>query len=105
MLYTIKLDTDKSFELQDITDRVSKLIIDNNVKSGICLLYCPHTTAGLTINENADPDVRRDLINAYKEIVPKINFKHAEGNSPSHLMSTLVGNSLNLIIDVTLDDL
>jgi secondary thiamine-phosphate synthase enzyme len=65
----------------------------------LCVLYVPHTTAGLIIQENADPAVKEDLLNSLEELVPKINFKHMEGNSDAHLKSTLVGKEKTLIIE------
>lgn len=86
-------------ELVDITDIVSKILQERSINSGLLFLYNPHTTAGLTINEGADPAVREDIINGLKHIVPqKLNYKHMEGNSPSHIMTLLTGSSL--IIEV-----
>ncbi|MBW2683530.1 MAG: YjbQ family protein [Deltaproteobacteria bacterium] len=74
------------------------IISKNSISSGICYLFNPHTTAGLTINEGADPDVCDDIIKGLLHIVPNLNYKHLEGNSPAHIMSSLVGTSL--VIDI-----
>lgn len=95
----ISISTASSMELVDITDIVSKILQERSINSGLLFLYNPHTTAGLTINEGADPAVREDIINGLKHIVPqKLNYKHMEGNSPSHIMTLLTGSSL--IIEV-----
>jgi secondary thiamine-phosphate synthase enzyme len=76
----------------DITSSINELI---QIKKGLCIVYCPHTTAGLTINEGADPSVRKDIIEVLKKIVPNnYNYKHAEGNSPAHIKASLMGSSL-----------
>jgi secondary thiamine-phosphate synthase enzyme len=84
----------------DITPRVTEEIEKSRVKSGICLVYAPHTTAAVTINENADPTVRRDILMALKKAVPdSLPYDHTEGNSPGHVKSSLVGASVSLIIE------
>lgn len=94
------IKTRKRVEAIDITDSVLNFVKDSNVKDGILFLYVPHTTAGITINENADPSVIDDILNKLNEIVPKIgNYKHIEGNSDSHIKSSIVGVSKNLIIE------
>jgi secondary thiamine-phosphate synthase enzyme len=80
----------------DITSEVTATIEDFD---GICHVYVPHTTAAVVINEHADPDVARDLIAAYEEMVPKIRFAHAEGNSDAHLLSTLLGGSVTVPVE------
>ena len=85
--------------LVDITSEVQKKITKTGIEEGICYLFNPHTTAGLTINEGADPDVRTDIIKGLKEIVPlNYPFKHMEGNSPSHIMASLMGASLTIMV-------
>jgi len=98
MLKEIKVTSTKRNELIEITSLVQKFISESKIISGICVLYTPHTTAGIIINENADPDVKTDLLNALKNLVPKIDFLHAEGNSDSHLKSLLCGKEKTLII-------
>ena len=97
MLKTIT--TNKRNELIDITSQIKEIISNSKIQSGICVLYTPHTTAGIIINENADPDVKTDLLNALEQMVPKIDFKHCEGNSDSHLKSLICGKGKTLIIE------
>jgi len=97
---TISIRTSKRNDLVDITDEVRRLVRESGVKEGICVLFCPHTTAGLTINENADPSVRLDISDHLSELVPERKiYKHLEGNADSHIKSVLVGQSLSLIIE------
>lgn len=87
------LDT-PAYGLVDITGRVQQAVRESGVTEGICVVYCPHTTAAITINENADPDVVHDLKLALADIFPdRPDFLHAEGNSAAHLKSTCVGAS------------
>ena len=85
-------------ELRDITSRVQEAVVQSGVQEGLCHLFVPHTTAGLTLNENWDPDVRADLVRALAALVPDVPYRHGEGNSPAHLMSTLVGASETLLV-------
>ncbi len=87
-------------ELVDITSSVAAQVTESGVTNGICYLHNPHTTAGLTINEGADPAVKDDIINGMKKIVPmSYPYKHLEGNSPSHIMASLMGCSLTVFIE------
>lgn len=87
-------------ELVDFTDKVQEIIRDQQLETGYCFLFNPHTTAGLTINEGADPDVRRDIISAFQRIVPmNLEYRHREGNSPSHVMASLMGCSLTVAVE------
>ena len=96
----ISLSTNKRIDLIDITDRVQAVVLKSKVKSGICFLFCPHTTAGLTINENADPSVQRDILNALNKLVPEgAHYSHSEGNADSHIKSSLFGSSLIIFIE------
>ncbi len=95
----ISLRTERKIQLVDITERVEKEISTRKWKDGVCHIYCPHTTAGLCINENADPDVRHDLERGYPELVPDVRFEHAEGNTPAHFLSTLLGPSLCVFVE------
>ena len=97
---TFSLSTASHMELVDITDRVQEIIREHEITTGFCYIFNPHTTAGLTINEGADPDVRLDIIDALQQIVP-MNFKyrHQEGNSASHVMASLMGSSLTIAIE------
>jgi secondary thiamine-phosphate synthase enzyme len=97
---TLPITTTAQMELVNITAELDKLLSRQPISSGILSLFNPHTTAGLTINEGADPDVCRDIITGLRHIVPgNLNYQHAEGNSPSHLMALLTGSSLTVHID------
>ena len=99
MFKELMITTKEKCELVDITTFVEGVVKDSRIKGGICVIYCPHTTAGLIINENADHAVKEDLLAALKEMVPKIKFKHEEGNSDAHLKSALVGKERTLIVE------
>lgn len=95
-----KITTTAKMELVNITTELNKVIKSQSISSGILYVFNPHTTAGLTINEGADPDVCRDIISGLKQIVPHdLNYRHIEGNSPSHLMALLTGSSLTIHIE------
>ncbi|MFT4343756.1 MAG: secondary thiamine-phosphate synthase enzyme YjbQ [Candidatus Woesearchaeota archaeon] len=91
--------TNKKEQIIDITKEVEEIISHENITEGICVLYCPHTTAGITINESADPDVKSDVLKSFKDIVKELNFDHVEGNSSSHVKTIMTGKSQTLIID------
>jgi secondary thiamine-phosphate synthase enzyme len=96
----IGLKTSNRAELIDITDKVQVIVNKSKVKSGMCFIFCPHTTAGLTINENADPSVRRDITNTLKNVVPEdMGYSHSEGNADSHIKSSLFGSSLSVFVE------
>ena len=82
----------------DITGQVRKIVAAGNVQNGLCQIFVPHTTAGVTINENADPDVVTDMLAALGKIVPDLHYRHSEGNSPAHVKSSLVGCSITVPI-------
>lgn len=87
-------------ELVDITSQVQSAVAEGGIGSGLCTVYCPHTTAGITINEGADPAVRRDLAGALQEMLPRgFPYRHQEGNSPSHLLATLAGSSATVFVE------
>lgn len=99
-MYELEINTTKRCQMIDITKRLHAIINDNNIKEGIMTIFVPHTTAGITINENGDPDVRKDIIHQLSEISPQSEaFKHFEGNSDAHVKSSLVGASTQIIID------
>ncbi len=86
-------------EMIDLTEQVQQAVGASGTVEGICFLFNPHTTAGLTINEGADRDVRRDILGGFGRIVPSdYPYLHEEGNSPAHLMTTLTGSSLTVFI-------
>lgn len=96
----ITVQTRSRFEMIDITAAVQKVIREEKIESGIGLVYTPHTTAAVTINENADPDVPRDMLAALDRAVPlSANYRHSEGNSAAHVKSSLVGASETVIIE------
>lgn len=92
--------TSKREEFINITSYIKGAIKESGVENGIVIIFVPHTTAGVTINENADPDVTIDMINGLNEIVPNLkNFKHIEGNSDAHIKASLIGSSVTVIIE------
>lgn len=99
MLKELIINTNNSVEMKDITSELSKIVIESGVKDGICTVFIPHTTAAVTINENADPDVVKDFVMEMNKIVPfKDNYKHVEGNSAAHIKSSMMGFSEIIII-------
>lgn len=98
-LFSFTLSTGKE-GFYDITSMVNDAIQTTHTENGICVIYTPHTTAAITINENADPDVQRDLLFALNKTYPdRPEFKHIEGNSSAHLKSSVIGCSETVIID------
>jgi secondary thiamine-phosphate synthase enzyme len=99
MLYEYKISATRA-DFQNVTPKVREAVAKSNVTDGIAVVYCPHTTAGITINENADPDVVRDLLLGLDKAFPdRAEFRHAEGNSSAHLKASAVGSSATVIID------
>jgi secondary thiamine-phosphate synthase enzyme len=99
-LKTIQVKSRSRCELIDITGEVAEAVKASGVKEGTVIVYCPHTTAGITINENADPDVACDILMKASKLVDRDpDFRHGEGNSDSHVKSSFVGASETLIID------
>jgi len=97
-LFSVK--TSARFEMIDITGRVAALVRESGIKEGVCHVFVPHTTAAVTINENADPDVPRDILTALDRIVPlSAGYRHAEGNSAAHIKASLFGASETVLID------
>ncbi|MGB9716619.1 MAG: secondary thiamine-phosphate synthase enzyme YjbQ [Thermodesulfovibrionales bacterium] len=100
MVRYINVKSKSRIEFIDVTEMVQSVLKESGIKDGICCLYVPHTTAGITINEGADPSVQRDILNTLSKLVPSdINYFHREGNADAHIKSTLVGNSINVIVD------
>ncbi|MFO7606593.1 MAG: secondary thiamine-phosphate synthase enzyme YjbQ [Desulfurivibrionaceae bacterium] len=96
----ISVSTSKRMEFIDITDRIREALAASGKSDGLCFVFNPHTTAGLTINEGADPAVRADILAVFKQIVPMdYPYKHLEGNSPAHIMASLMGSSLTVIVE------
>lgn len=99
-MITIEVKTHAKNELIDITSSVQNTVSNAQVQNGICYIYIPHTTAGITINENADPSVKSDILMALHSIVPdSLRYSHREGNSPGHVKSSLVGCSTSLPVN------
>ena len=100
MLIKLKLSTTKHTQMVDITEMIRKAVGDSGVTDGICTVFIPHTTAAVTINENADPDVVRDFTTEIDKIVPwDDGYHHMEGNSAAHLKASMIGFSQQIIID------
>ncbi len=98
---TIEVRTRQRNEFVEITEPVRQALRRRGLKEGICVVYCPHTTAAITINENADPDVVHDMLAWLGRAIPQRqpDFRHAEGNSDSHLKASLIGPSVTLVIE------
>ncbi|MBU0548823.1 MAG: secondary thiamine-phosphate synthase enzyme YjbQ [Candidatus Omnitrophica bacterium] len=96
----INIKTVERSELVDITDKVQSIISGHKIEQGICFIFVPHTTAGITINENADPSVEKDITDTLSKIIPdNAGYSHVEGNADSHIKSSLLGNCLPVIIE------
>ena len=94
----ISISSKKRCELIDITTQLASLV--KNVEKGVMMIYCPHTTAGIIINEGADPDVQIDILNKLKELIPENrSYHHTEGNADAHIKSTVTGISQNIFIE------
>ena len=102
MFELIELATERRCQMVEITGRVAELVARHGLEAGAVVLQSLHTTAGLTINENADPDVQRDMVAKLDRLVPEEEsfYRHAEGNSDSHLKTALVGPSLTVIVEM-----
>jgi secondary thiamine-phosphate synthase enzyme len=100
MLKAISIKTSRRVEFINITGQLKRALAESGVKAGLMNIFVPHTTAGVTINENADPDVVSDMIGYFNKAVPfNDNYAHGEGNSAAHIKSTLFGPSLTIIAD------
>jgi secondary thiamine-phosphate synthase enzyme len=100
LMKEINLRTHSPVEMIDITAAVSAAVKEENSHNGYCIVFTTHTTAAVTINENADPDVPRDIISALEKAVPQnASYRHREGNSPAHVKSSLVGASETVLIE------
>lgn len=96
----LTIGTTAKIEMIDITDRVAAAVSESRVKNGFCRVFVPHTTAAVTINENADPDVPRDILAAMDRIVPlSAGYRHAEGNAAAHIKASLFGASQTVLIE------
>jgi len=99
MIKYFNIKTGSRTEFVNITSEVQKIVSESGVKEGVCYIYVPHTTAGVTINEGADPSVVKDIVSMLNKLVPHSgNYLHLEGNSDAHIKTTLVGPSESVII-------
>ncbi len=97
MIFDHKITTHKRQEMLDITQIVADDIASGKLVNGLCVIFITHTTAAVTINENADPDVTRDMLKKFRQLVPEGDgYRHLEGNSDAHILSTLIGCSLSI---------
>ena len=98
---TQTISTSSRNQMIDVTDRLQKLITQAKINDGMLIVYVPHTTAAVTINENADPDVKHDMLLKLSQMIPKdqAGYKHAEGNSDSHVKTAIVGNNVTVLIE------
>lgn len=100
MLEKIKIATKSRTELIDITSKVEAIVRGSNIKEGVCRVFVPHTTAGVTMNENADPSVRSDILNGLEKMAPfNGGYEHAEGNSAAHIKATIVGAGVAAFVE------
>lgn len=98
MIKTITIESTRKMEFIDITRKIEELI-DGSIEEGLCNIYSPHTTAGLTINENYDPSVVKDIIETLGVIIPENReYNHVEGNAPAHIKTCIIGNSITIPI-------
>ena len=99
LIKEIPVKTGKRIELIDITGQVQEAVSKSGIKEGLCVVYCPHTTAAVIITENADPSVQHDIINKLNKLIPENDgYTHAEGNSDSHIKSAVIGNSRTILV-------
>ena len=99
-VYEFNVRTKKVDEFIDITYLVEQTLKESAFRDGVVVIFCPHTTAGITINENADPDVVRDILVTLEKSFPRHgDYKHSEGNSSSHIKASLMGSSATIIVD------
>ena len=95
----IPVQTHKRCEMIDITAKVAEAVRQSDAQSGVAVIWIPHTTAGITVCENADPDVKRDVLFALDRAVPNSGFMHTEGNSDAHVKALMTGTSLSVIFE------
>jgi secondary thiamine-phosphate synthase enzyme len=100
MIHTLEIKTTKSTELIEMTSAIQELASKYGPMDGVCLVYVPHTTAGVTINENADPSVKGDILMVLNKIIRSDEpYRHAEGNSPAHIKATLTGSTATMLVE------
>ena len=99
-MFEIEINTTEQVQFVDITQKIENAVNNEKAKNGICTVFVPHTTAAVTINENADPDVSTDMIKEINKIVPfSDHYRHFEGNSAAHIKSSMIGASETIIIE------
>ena len=99
-MYRIDIKTRSRVDFQDITPKVKDAVESSGIQSGVCYVFVPHTTAGITVNEHADPSVAEDITAQLEAMVPQHNnYRHMEGNAPAHIKASLVGNSETLLVE------
>jgi len=97
MLKEITIKTNTQTQILDITAQVQKVVGESGITEGLCCVFVPHTTAGVTINENADPSVKQDIVMELNKIIPfNDNYSHLEGNSAAHIKASIIGPSVNI---------
>ena len=100
MIRQLRIKTNSKTELVDITQGVQRLVTESGIRTGLCYVYVPHTTSGVTINENTDPNVGRDILKELNKVIPfDDNYGHTEGNSAAHIKSTIVGVSKAVMVE------
>lgn len=97
MLKEITIQTNTQTHILDITAQVQKVVSESGITEGLCCVFVPHTTAGVTINENADPSVKQDIVMELNKVIPfDDNYSHLEGNSAAHIKASIIGSSVNV---------
>ena len=100
MIKELNVNTSRQVEFIDITHLIQKTVSESKIKSGLCIIYVPHTTAAVTINENADPSVQHDITSELNKVIPlNDNYSHLEGNSAAHIKTSLIGSSETILVD------
>ena len=100
MIRQLRVKTNSRTELVDITQGLQRLVAESGVRSGVCYIYVPHTTSAITVNENSDPNVGRDILKELNKVVPfEDNYGHTEGNSAAHIKSSIIGVSKAVMVE------
>jgi secondary thiamine-phosphate synthase enzyme len=100
MLKEIDVQTNTQTQIIDITAQIQKVVRESGISEGLCCVFIPHTTAGVTINENADPSVKHDIIMELNKVIPlNDHYRHLEGNSAAHIKASIIGSSVNVPVE------
>ena len=100
MLKEITVQTNTQTQMIDLTSQIQKVVRESGVSEGLCCVFIPHTTAGVTINENADPSVKHDIIMELNKVIPlNDHYRHLEGNSAAHIKASIIGSSVNVPLE------